>query len=444
MVEPIAFPESLLCDWYGHAPRIHAGKKFTDICAGHVPVDQESTLQAWAQGEMLAFGDPIENLVSYIHALVIKQRHMPRNLSNGNTAPVKTKKSYFNKLTHENDVFDDAYVKTLTEKWTDALSSHRKPVGQITPTTAAKEKNIINKTMSYSDLLTPEAAPTVKALNSLILDLYRKGIWMSSWVGTLPEKAIETSSFFCRLKRYLGLNKTWWAAALENPKEGPALKRGIEQRLDYKPLPNAADDVRFPWFLYWEIFWVMKVTGSYLKSNARILDGGGSASLFTTYMASLGYEIHSVELNDKLNRHCRKIARAMNWNLKSYTMDLRQMEFPDEYFDHAYSICVFEHLDYDIKQSALAEIARCLKPGGIFSITFDYRNPAPGVVGYGKDTRPRNQLKTEEDIKRNFLSTGHFELMGNADFLDTGDSNLIHQRFGNTPYTFGAIFMKKK
>ncbi len=123
---------------------------------------------------------------------------------------------------------------------------------------------------------------------------------------------------------------------------------------------------------------------------------------------------------------------------------MRELDFEDEYFDHAYSVCVFEHLDYEIKQLALFEIARCLKPNGILSITFDYRNPAPTVAGYGPDTRPRNQLSTREDIRRNFLSTDHFELLGNQEFYDNGKSYLVNPYFGNAPYTFGAIFLRKK
>jgi glycosyltransferase involved in cell wall biosynthesis len=34
--------------------------------------------------------------------------------------------------------------------------------------------------------------------------------------------------------------------------------------------------------------------------------------------------------------------------------------------------------------------------------------------------------------------------MGNQEFFDNGESYLVHHRFGNTPYTFGAIFLRKK
>jgi SAM-dependent methyltransferase len=297
----------------------------------------------------------------------------------------------------------------------------------------------INKSMSRSDLSTPDAFPVVQGLNDLIRDVASKNLAMSSWVGTLPDATGLDVRFF--------LQNAWKALRgkpkLARPSADVALARGMQQRLDYQPLEDMADDLRYPWFLYWEAFWALHNTKAFHKADMRILDGGGTSSLFTCYLASLGYEVHSVHLNKKLKRNGDLLARSMNWNMKSYTMNLMNLDFPDQYFDHAYSICVFEHLDYDIKQSALAEIARCLKPNGILSITFDYRNPAPGVVGYGKDLRSRNALKSLADIKRNFLSTGHFQLLENPEFQDNGESYLSHPLYKDQPYTFGAIFLQK-
>jgi len=287
-------------------------------------------------------------------------------------------------------------------------------------------REIINKTMSRGDLMSPEAAPVIDELNSLIRRMYRKRVCMSSWIGTLRAG---------RRKRFMD----WLLRRVD-----AGLRLGVEQRLDYEPLPGAADDLRIPWFLYWEIFWVMKVAGPLLTKDMRLLDGGGASSLFSCHLASLGYEVHTIDLNKVLIDNDVRIAKVMGWNLHSYEMNLARMSFPDKHFDHAFSICVFEHLDYDLKQAALAEIARCLKPSGTLSLTFDYRNPAPGVVGIGKDPSPRNAIGTKEDIARNFLSTGHFELIGNPDFQDNGENYLLHPKCNHRPYTFGAIFLRRK
>jgi ubiquinone/menaquinone biosynthesis C-methylase UbiE len=231
----------------------------------------------------------------------------------------------------------------------------------------------------------------------------------------------------------------------EDPGERRALARGMKQRLDYRPLPDAADDRRFPWFLYWEIYWVLRRVGPFLHPGMRLLDAGGASSLFTCYLASLGHELHSVDLNQRLLENGHRVASTMGWPaMFSYAMDMGALRFPDAYFDHAFSICVFEHLDYDVKQAALSEIARCLKPSGLLALTFDYRNPAPGVVGVGKDPRPRNSLKSESDLHRSFLSSGRFRVMGNPLFHDNAKSYLQHPRYHHEPYTFGAIFLQRR
>lgn len=286
--------------------------------------------------------------------------------------------------------------------------------------------------MDRSDLTTDEAKPIVKAINDLIKTLYSKNLYMTNWYGNLPrEGKIELN--IDRIKYLIKkiLKRTENKTDIAN--------RGI----DYEPLCNSADDSRIPWYLYWEIFWVIK-NSPQLKSDMRILDAGGTSSLFTCYLASLGYEIHSIDINEKLVSNGNKLTSIMGWNMFSYTMNMKNLDFEDEYFDHAYSICVFEHLDYNIKQSALNEITRCLKPNGILSITFDYRNPAPAVAGFGPDPSQRNQLKTKKDITRNFLSTEHLELVGNQEFYDNGKSYLVHPHYHNAPYTFGSIFLKKK
>ncbi|MEJ5357660.1 MAG: methyltransferase domain-containing protein [Desulfobacterales bacterium] len=444
MLEPFSFPDSIQCEWYRHVPRILQENDFIDLCKDCNPKNVSQSLRDWAEREMLSNGDPIENLVTRMNEIVNDHKREMTEFNTSHIYQLNSEKKYFNFQTHENDLFSEEDIRIRVEIWNNTLNMG---VAKKNDDRSAKMNDgavIINKTMSRSDLLTKDAESTVKSLNLLINTLFRKGLWMSSWVGTLPEESIEKPSLLKMLKRNYGRFINRKITVRTNEHEAKALARGIEQRLNYQALPDCADDVRFPWFLYWEIYWVLKITSPYLNPSARLFDGGGSASLFTCYLASLGYEVHSVELNRKLSRQCQKIAISMGWNLHSYIMDMRKLDFPDEYFDHAFSICVFEHLDYDIKQAALSEIARCLKPGGIFAITFDYRNPAPGVVGYGKDTRPRNQLKSEQDIERTFLQSGHFDLMGNQGFYDNQESYLIHHRFGNTPYTFGAIFLRKK
>jgi ubiquinone/menaquinone biosynthesis C-methylase UbiE len=282
----------------------------------------------------------------------------------------------------------------------------------------------INRTMDRDDFNKPEFKIIFKELNNLIKHLYRKGLYMTSWYGTLPSNP-KKQHFFPYLK--------------DNQEIIAQNNRGY----DYKPLKYAVDDARIPWYLYWEIAQVI-TNGPELHGNSRVLDNGGTSSLFSCYLASLGVEVHSIDINSGLVANANRIAKEMNWKLYSNTMDMAKLDFHDNFFDHSYSICVFEHLSYELKQSALKEISRCTKKDAILSITFDYRNPAPSIAFIGYDNTSQNKLSTMDDISRNFLGTNFFELYGNKIFYDNNKSYLVHPEFNNSPYTFGSIFLRNK
>lgn len=285
--------------------------------------------------------------------------------------------------------------------------------------------------MDYLDLETKEAKKIVRQLNELITTLSQNNLSISSWYGTLLEDEIK--------QRYGTLGWIRYKIFGEIPKLDIV---GLENRgKEYKPLPGANSDDRIPWYLYWEIVWVV-LNGPNIRPGMKILDGGGTSSLFTSYLAYLGLEVHSIDLDKRLVSNGNRIAQKMEWKMYSYSMNMKSLSFEDETFDHAYSICVFEHLNYATKLAALGELARILKPKGILSITFDYKNPAPCLCGEGYDESKINQLSSIGDIKRNFLSSGKFELIGN-EFVDNGLSYLVHPYFDDHPYTFGAIFLRK-
>ncbi|HID97451.1 MAG TPA: class I SAM-dependent methyltransferase [Thermodesulfobacteriaceae bacterium] len=277
-------------------------------------------------------------------------------------------------------------------------------------------KQSVNKTMDRNDLLDRSAQSTVEDINRVMQEIYRKGMVMTSWYGTL---------------------------------EKPYSEVGLDNRgADYQPLPGAVDDNRIPWFLYWEIEWVIR-NGPELGKGMKVLDAGGTSSLFSCYLASLGLEVHSIDINPSLLQNSNDISRAMGWKLRAYAMDIEKMEFEDMFFDHAFSISVFEHLDYYTKQKALLDIHRCLKPGGRLCMTFDYANPAPFVFGCNRfDTRPRNALGSPEQVKKVLCPAGLFEMLGNRDFMDNGKRYLEPPRDASLEnpqeYTFGALFTKKK
>lgn len=439
MFEPIPIPEALYCEWYDHVGRVRDTEEVLRVCREPTPPGVDDPLRAWARTNVLACGDPLQRLALQLAQLVDRAKAHPS--PEGPLPPHLDTKEYFNEETHEKDAFAPRDVDTLTAEWSSLLAS-TSPADPVIADWSRGE--IVNKSMDRDDLLAAEAAPLVAGLNNLVHMLYARGVAPSSWVGTVPRTPIRPvgATIGARLWRRLGRPQSGYA---EDPAEHRALALGIKQRLDYQSLSGAADDRRFPWFLYWEIYWVLRRVGPLLEPGARLLDAGGASSLFTCYLASLGYELHSVDLNERLLENGHRVASTMGWaRMSSYAMDMGNLRFPDAHFDHAFSICVFEHLDYGVKQAALREIARCLKPGGLLSLTFDYRNPAPGVVGVGKDPRPRNALGSEADIHRSFLGDDRLQLVGNPLFHDNAKSYLRHPLYNREPYTFGAVFLRRR
>ena len=59
--------------------------------------------------------------------------------------------------------------------------------------------------------------------------------------------------------------------------------------------------------------------------------------------------------------------------LSARHMDMRQIDFPDESFDFAYSSSSVEHIgDWDDFRAHLAEVKRTLKPGGVYVMTTEF------------------------------------------------------------------------
>jgi ubiquinone/menaquinone biosynthesis C-methylase UbiE len=292
---------------------------------------------------------------------------------------------------------------------------------------------VINKSMDRDDLLTEAGRRFVSTLSALSETLHARHLPVTSWYGELesPEISGPLAGIRRIADRMFGRGRDEQIVGEHN--------RGGDS---YEPIPGIADDTRHPWFLYWEAYWVM-THGPAVDASQRVLDAGGTSSLFSSYLASLGPEVHAVDLNETLLEAGSTIAREMGWNLHSHCMNMADLSFEDACFDHAYSICVFEHLHADLRRQALGEIARVLKPGGTLSITFDYRGPGVFLAGEGFNSDPNNLIRTPADVQRHFLTAEGFEPVGNPVFEDNDESYLAWPDEAENSYTFGSVFLRR-
>src|SRR3989304_7999720 len=147
--------------------------------------------------------------------------------------------------------------------------------------------------MNRQDLNTSYAKKLIRDLNKLIRNLYVKNLFMSAWTGNLPSEKERILKFL--------------ASKFNLKIESRPI--GFDQRLNYSKLSFSEDDCRYPWFLYWEIYWMLNCLKEFLKPGMTILDAGGASSLFSCYMASIGYEVYTIDLNESLVENSNKIAK---------------------------------------------------------------------------------------------------------------------------------------
>lgn len=288
---------------------------------------------------------------------------------------------------------------------------------------------IINKSMDLKDLETNEAKAVIEELKELEYEFSKNGCIISSWYGEC--------------------NPT------SESKKLSILNRGY----NYKPILDLELDFKYPNFLLWEIFWVTSNL-NFQKGN-KILDIGGSCSLFSFYLAKKGVKVVAIDLNQEIVDEANRIAKVMNLDYKAICMDAEEyLSKTKEKFDYITSICVFEHIELEKRKRIIRNIHKCLKKDGRIAFTFDYKNPSKFV-----------NINNENDIKNQFLCNKKLCFLENQNFYDNNVSYLVSVFYGRpvawrykihliklkefpvwelfktkkeNDYTFGAIFLKVK
>jgi SAM-dependent methyltransferase len=102
-------------------------------------------------------------------------------------------------------------------------------------------------------------------------------------------------------------------------------------------------------------------------AGERILDVGCGDGFYDRRIAHIG------ALVDAIDARPERLALAMRWNphprVRLHHMSAEALEFPDNYFDKAVSICVLEHIADD--EGALRHLHRVLRPGGRLVLSCD-------------------------------------------------------------------------
>jgi SAM-dependent methyltransferase len=99
--------------------------------------------------------------------------------------------------------------------------------------------------------------------------------------------------------------------------------------------------------------------------NARVLDAGTGSGVVARHLAERapGASVVGCDLSERRMARAREAARGID-NLEFRVEDVRCLSFADGSFDVIVCRYVLQHLEPAMRPRALAELTRCLRPGG--------------------------------------------------------------------------------
>ncbi len=145
-----------------------------------------------------------------------------------------------------------------------------------------------------------------------------------------------------------------------------------------------------------------------------ILDAGAGTGRFLSFVKSLQPEAKAIalDLSEPYLARARKRAEKMGQAVETLAAPAEKMPLPDESVDVVTSIYLFHELPPKIRAAVAAEIARVLKPGGIFvfadSIQYGDAPAFDGLVEVFPALlhEPFYESYAKTDLKRLFADAG--------------------------------------
>lgn len=244
---------------------------------------------------------------------------------------------------------------------------------------------IINKTLDFADLSSPEIRPTVVAL--------RRWVW--GWLVRGERLAVNGHA---RRRAYIRRHKMWEYA------------RGLA-------LTGASAPARRS------------------SGPLRILDVGGALSAPVLYQSTLGDQVVCLDLDEMLVADTRRVARRRGLAIDARRTNLGREDRTaaqlgaEGGFDRVYCFCVIEHVPPAEQPAIARRMASLLKPGGQLCLTFDYGEQAPSEA----------PLRSAGQVEALRQAVG-LPLMANDSFVDTGKRYPLNRRWPDQRYTFGSLF----
>lgn len=183
----------------------------------------------------------------------------------------------------------------------------------------------------------------------------------------------------------------------------------------------------------WDVRLIADTLDAHVDKNDPILDMGAYCSEILLVLQALGFQrLTGVDLNTDVRRMPR--ADKIHYDVGDFT----KTAYESATFGAITSVSAIEHGNSVV--SLMREVARLLKPGGLFAASTDYwpeKIPTEGISMFGMSWR----IFSREEIEELFRSAGEIGLvpLGPCDYEATGRPIQCADR----NYTFATLFLRK-
>jgi len=165
---------------------------------------------------------------------------------------------------------------------------------------------------------------------------------------------------------------------------------------------------------------------------SRVLDLGCGIGRHSLFLASKGFHVFSIDASSNAVDFTRNAAQEAGLSINVRQAPMTTLPFEDRYFDYVLAWNVIYHGDPDTVKMVLSEIARVLRPRGMFQGTMLTKRNA--YYGKGRQVAHDTYVNDEEDEKKH----AHFYCNAKelAELLSEFDILSLYQQKQQKPGSF--------
>lgn len=209
----------------------------------------------------------------------------------------------------------------------------------------------------------------------------------------------------------------------------------FSQRFGLRTFKNWSKVWEYPWLWYHALSKVNWL-------NRKVLDLGSELSPMPWFLASLGAEVTLVESDGRWIPQWERVRNETGLLVKWQIVTGEELPYEDETFDVLTSFSVIEHQRN--KSLAIDEVARVLREGGMFAVSFDICEPKMGMTFPDWNGKALTMNEFEDLVWKHIAfdnGTGNLEwnLENIPEFIQWHLQSAPHHN-----YTVGAAILKKK